>query len=148
MAPRDGSTASVLALSPAAAAGDRGDGRGTAADPEKALLWLRRAAENDTLQDFQYDLANRLEVFPGTQRTLESLYLAVVAGTADYVELQQVLTAGQGITGIQSIPTYSNIEAGLGILTSRHVSKSGPYQLTEESLDSLKSGQYTKLLGF
>ncbi|MEZ4896782.1 MAG: hypothetical protein R2806_08105 [Saprospiraceae bacterium] len=97
---------------------------------------------------FYNDLANRLEVFPGTQRTLESLYLAVVAGTADYVELQQVLTAGQGITGIQSIPTYSNIEAGLGILTSRHVSKSGPYQLTEESLDSLKSGQYTKLLGF
>lgn len=97
---------------------------------------------------FYQDLAGKLVPLPDGSRTLSGIYLVVVGGSAAYVELQQVLQAGQGITGIQNIPAYSNVEGGLGVFTSRYTSNNGPFQLTGESLDSLQYGTYTRLLGF
>lgn len=99
-------------------------------------------------EQFYQDLSGKLEPLPAGSRSLTGIYLVVVGGSDTYVELQQVLLAGQGITGVQDIPTFSNVDGGLGIFTSRYTSTSGPFQLTGESLDSLQSGKYTKNLGF
>jgi hypothetical protein len=63
----------------------------------------------------------------------------------DFVRLQQ---ANVGITSAQNIPTYSNVENGLGVFTSRYQMFRPRLRITDEARDSLISGIYTKHLNF
>ena len=56
--------------------------------------------------------------------------------------------ANLGITGSQTIPTYTNITDGLGIFTSRSKTVKKGLPLNDQTLEVLKSGDLTKKLNF
>ena len=69
------------------------------------------------------------------------------AGDALY-QFVRVSRANTGITSAQSIPTYSNVDGGLGIVTSRYTTVRQGIVLADEALDSLRTGIYTRNLNF
>jgi hypothetical protein len=74
------------------------------------------------------------------------LYYSVGGETLyNYIRVNQ---AQSGITSLQTLPEYTNIEGGLGIFSSRKFKVKGQLRLTNPSIDSLSCGSTTKQLNF
>lgn len=86
-----------------------------------------------------------LERRPTSTNTLE--FILYTAGD-EYDKYLQVKNAQGGITSLSYLPIYTNIDNGLGLLSSRTFTKVSNISISQVSKDSLAYGRYTKNLGF
>jgi hypothetical protein len=93
-------------------------------------------------------LRSALVPLPPGSRRFTGLDLRIVAAGEEVYLLylnNQVLL---GISALYITPTYSNLEGGLGIFSSRSTSTAPDIPLTLATLDSLACGGITRQLGF
>lgn len=78
-------------------------------------------------------------------RDAQSIELLIFGGTQELYDYYRINNLTTNLA--QNIPFYTNITNGIGIFTSR---RKDTYlkQLSNESLDELKNGEFTKHLGF
>ncbi len=84
---------------------------------------------------------------PGTRQFVQLNLFISAGGEEMYLLYLNNLTA-LGITSLFVSPIYSNISDGLGIFSSRKVSRVNDLKLTTATLDSLACGRLTRHLGF
>ena len=99
-------------------------------------------------KDFYTFLGNNIPVNANATRFFKDFDIEVTAGGQELVDFTTVGIANIGITGSQAIPTYTNVENGLGIFTSRYKAILKGVKLNDQSLDLLKTGELTKNLNF
>lgn len=93
-------------------------------------------------------LANSLTISSDVQRNMKSVDIILSAGGEEFKEIFELNQANFGLTGSNSTPKYSNIVNGIGFLSSRMRVSRTDIPLSSLTLDSLKSGIYTKSLQF
>ena len=113
---------------------------GTVADP--IVSFSRRGL------DFYQYLGDNMPVIAGVKRTFKSIDIEVYTGGQELIDFINIGIANTGITGSQTIPTYTNIENGLGIFSSKNKTVKKGVKLSDVALDLLINGQYTKKLNF
>lgn len=113
---------------------------GTIADP--VVSFSRRGL------DFYQYLGDNMPVIAGVKRTFKSIDVVVYTGGQELIDFINIGIANTGITGSQTIPTYTNIENGLGIFSSKNKTIKKGVKLSDVALDLLINGEYTKKLNF
>lgn len=133
---------------------------GEAGFSQKSAVWVINRSvtipdgNNSTLtydagwESFYQALATQIPAVEGAERVFESMDLAITGAGEALYQFVRVSRANIGITSAQSTPSYSNVEGGLGIATSRYTTVRQGIVLDREALDSLRTGIYTKNLGF
>ncbi len=81
-------------------------------------------------------------------RLFDSLDIIVWAGGKELAEFIKLTQANTGITSTQDIPEYTNLSEGIGIFSSRNVSYNTGFELTSQTLDSLRNSSITNPLNF
>lgn len=126
---------------------------------ERTVEWainrqlVAEAGENRVVLQFNNELfwqflGGALEPIDGVRRVIDDLDL-VITGVGDEIQGQLELEAANGgITSAQAIPVYSNVNNGLGIVTSRTFGIVEGISFDSRNLDSLRNGIYTRTLGF
>lgn len=99
-------------------------------------------------ESFFQALATQIPEAEGAVRIFSSMELRITGAGEELYQFIRVSRANTGITSAQSIPTYSNVEGGLGIVTSRYSALREGIVLAEEAIDSLRNGIYTRGLNF
>lgn len=99
-------------------------------------------------KDFYNALANNIPVNTSATRYFKDFDIEVTAGGQELTDFVNVGIANIGITGSQAIPTYTNVENGLGLFTSRNKAVLRGVKLNDQSIDLLKTGELTKNLNF
>ena len=99
-------------------------------------------------QDFYEFLGNSIPVLAGVKRSFKSISVEIYAGGQEFIDYTSANVANIGITGSQSLPTYTNIESGLGLFTSRNKTVKTGVKLSDGAIDLLINGEYTKKLNF
>ena len=131
---------------------------GSVRTPKKAE-WLlasgspRRGTDIQTsfrrnARDFYTFLGNNIPVNANATRFFKDFDIEVTGGGQELIDFVNVGIANIGITGSQAIPTYTNIENGLGLFTSRNKTVIKGMKLNDQSIDLLKTGELTKNLNF
>ena len=98
--------------------------------------------------DFYQYLGDNMAVIPGVKRTFKSIEIEVYTGGQELIDYINIGIANTGITGSQTIPTFTNIENGLGIFSSKNKTVKKGIKISEATLDLLINGEYTKKLNF
>ena len=99
-------------------------------------------------EDFYRFLEGAIEPSQTRIRRFVDMEFVVTAGGQELVEFIRIQQANTGITSSQVVPTYTNIDGGIGLFTSRNnVSREG-IRIGAVALDSLKNGIYTRQLNF
>ncbi|MEM0992771.1 MAG: DUF4249 family protein [Bacteroidota bacterium] len=99
-------------------------------------------------EDFYIFLGGALEDAPNQIRRLKDIDVFVTAGGRELANFIRIRQANTGLTSSQVTPTFTNIEGGIGLFSSKaEVSREG-IKLTQEALDSLATGFYTRSLSF
>ncbi|MBI1193646.1 MAG: hypothetical protein GC205_10810 [Bacteroidetes bacterium] len=97
---------------------------------------------------FYTGLRSVLPPLPPGRRRFTGLDLNILAAGEEvyllYLNNQTLL----GISALYITPTYTNLDGGLGIFSSRSVASSRNIPLTQATLDSLACGGITRALGF
>lgn len=95
-------------------------------------------------------LKNTITVDADTRRQApeECIELIFSVGGEALYNYIRVNQAQSGITSLQTLTEYTNVEGGLGIFSSRRFLKRGGIGLTNPALDSLSCGQTTRELNF
>ncbi len=93
---------------------------------------------------FKANLAQDIE----TTRLFDSLDVVVWVAGSELGEFVKITQANTGITSTQDIPGYTNLSEGIGIFSSRNVSRYTGMPVSDPTLDSLKNGTITKTLNF
>lgn len=93
-------------------------------------------------------LGNELEENPDVRRIIGRIDMVVTGVGGEVEELLALQNANTGITSAQALPTYSNVENGLGIFTSRTQRTLEGISLDPRNLDTLRNGIYTRNLNF
>lgn len=114
---------------------------------EREDFGVSRVAFSFLSENFYRFLGETLDP-DGSVRQITALDFLVTGVGPEFLELLEVANANIGITSAQSIPVYSNIEGGLGILTSRSFGQRAGMTLNSASVDSLQNGIYTRDLNF
>lgn len=126
---------------------------------DKELEWvLDQTAERDptlSLQNifvqneafYQY-LASRLDPLEEGVRKFTAIDYQVTGSGQEIADYLTIANANIGITSSQAIPQYTNIEGGLGILSSRYQARFEGLNLSPDSRDSLYDGIHTRELRF
>ena len=110
--------------------------------PDPILSFTRKG------QDFYTFLGDNIPETAGVIRTFKSIDFEIYIGGQEFIDYITVGIANTGITGSQTIPTYTNIENGLGLFSSRNkVVKTG-VKFSDVALDLLKNSAFTKKLNF
>jgi hypothetical protein len=110
--------------------------------PDPILSFTRRG------QDFYEFLGANIPTTAGIVRSFKSIDFEVSIGGQEFIDYINVGIANTGITGSQTIPTYTNIENGLGLFSSRNkVVKTG-VKLSADAIELLKNSEFTKKLNF
>ncbi len=99
-------------------------------------------------ESFYQALATQIPEVEGAERVFDRMDFQVTGAGEELYQFVRVSRANTGITSAQSIPTYSNVEGGLGIVTSRYTTVREGLILADEALDSLQTGIYTRNLNF
>ncbi len=125
---------------------------------EKVLYWpiekniLRGTSKNINTflagVSFYQFMRNNLEVKPNVSRKFLYMEIQVDAGGKEIYDFLSVGKANSGITGAEYVPSFSNIDNGFGLFSSRYSLVGNNFTLSAQSLDSLKQGIYTKNLNF
>lgn len=82
------------------------------------------------------------------ERRFDNLSINISGGGEEIRDFVQIGNANLGITSTQDPPFFSNIEGGRGIFSSSYDLVLNDVSITNQTLDSLKEGQFTKNLGF
>jgi len=93
-------------------------------------------------------LRSALAPLPPGSRRFVGLDLRILAAGEEVYLLYLNNQALLGISALYITPTYSNLQGGLGIFSSRSISTSADIPLTLATLDSLACGGITRQLGF
>lgn len=102
-----------------------------------------------TSERFLNFLANNIEVDVNVvKREVKSLDFIIWAGSEDFLTFNQVALAQFGITSSQAQPTYTNVENGVGLFTSRFRKEIIDVSLTGPTIDLIACGDITGNLGF
>lgn len=99
-------------------------------------------------ESFYQFIGGALEEDPDVTRRFQFFDVRVAAAGQEVLDRRNLENANAGITSSQSLPRYSNLRGGLGLITSNTFSLKEGIQFGAESLDSLESGIYTRDLGF
>lgn len=124
-----------------------------AARVEKAIRW-RVATRVRALQlsfpgtEFYSFVRGQISQDPSVSRAFKQMDVEVVGGGSELYDYVSVLIANQGITSAEEVPNYSNLSEGLGLYSSRTRTIAAGFEVTDETLDSLRNGIYTKALNF
>lgn len=110
--------------------------------PDPIITFSRRG------QDFYEFLGNNMSVIAGVRRTFRSIDIEVFTGGQELIDYINIGIANTGITGSQTIPTYTNIDGGLGLFSARSKTTKTGVRLSDAALDLLINGEYTKKLNF
>lgn len=100
------------------------------------------------LADFYSRVGSQLRQLPVATRSLDFVQIIVRSAGNELSQYIAVGTANLGITSSQEIPTYTNINNGFGVFSSRSTIISRPLSATNATLDSLANGVFTRGLGF
>jgi hypothetical protein len=99
-------------------------------------------------RDFSEFMRANVPIIPGVVRNFKGIDVELLSGGQELIDYLTVGQANIGITGSQTIPTFTNVTGGLGIFTSRsRVLKTG-ILLDFDGLDLLKTGALTRELNF
>ena len=99
-------------------------------------------------KDFYAFLGNNIPINANATRFFKDFDVEVTAGGQELIDFVSVGIANIGITGSQAIPTFTNVENGLGLFTSRNKVVIKGMRLNDQSTDLLKTGDLTKNLNF
>lgn len=97
-------------------------------------------------ESFYKIVGSSLQANPLVRRYIGNIDFIFTAGAeflANYVAINQSTTSI-----LTTPPDYSNVDGGTGIFSSRFVQYKADKEMDTQSIDSLKSGQYTGDLGF
>jgi hypothetical protein len=125
----------------------------------KQAIWLvangqpRRGLDVQTTfskqsREFFNFLATSLSNTTTTARYFKDFDIELIAGGQELLDYQAIGIANLGITGSQAIPTFTNIENGLGIFTSRSRAIVKGIKLNDQAMELLKTGELTRTLNF
>ncbi len=99
-------------------------------------------------KDFFIFLRDNLKVDNNIERRFSTFDLKVRSVGKELKNYTDILNSNLGITSSQQIPTYTNMSNGFGVFTSINITEMKGFYLSDETLDSLSSGIYTKDLNF
>jgi len=99
-------------------------------------------------RDFFIFLQNTLKPDDNINRIFLSFDIKVRAVGKELKNYTDILNSNLGITSSQQIPTYTNMSKGYGVFTSINTTEMNGFFLSDETLDSLSRGIYTKNLNF
>lgn len=97
---------------------------------------------------FYQFVASELEPISNGNRKFDGIYIQVTAAGVEIEDYLRIANANIGITSAQSIPVYSNVQNGVGIVSSRYQVLSDVFTLGAESRDSLYNSVLTADLRF
>lgn len=93
-------------------------------------------------------IGTALEEDPDVTRRFQFFDIQVAAAGQEVLDRRLLESANAGITSSQSLPRFSNLIGGLGLITSNTMSLKEGIQFDPGSLDSLEAGIFTQNLGF
>ncbi len=101
-------------------------------------------------QDFYLTLKNSLEVNNEIRRlaNAQPFEIKFYTGGEELYNFIRVNRAQSGISSLQVLTEYTNIEGGLGVFSSRKIKVRDELGITTVSLDSLSCGSITRELNF
>jgi len=82
------------------------------------------------------------------ERRFDDLTVIISGGGQEIREFVQIGSANLGITSTQDPPFFSNIEGGRGVFSSTYDLVINNVAVSNQTLDSLRDGQFTRNLGF
>ena len=85
---------------------------------------------------------------PFVNRFLKSASIEIASGGIEIRDYVNIVQANLGITSSGEVPTYTNIENGIGLLSSRSRLVRNNIPFTENTRDSIANGIITKKLNF
>lgn len=100
---------------------------------------------NESIWQF---IADRLDPNAPVQRIFDNFDLVIVGVGEEVADLIDLSNANSGITSSQAPPLYTNVEGGLGVVTSRSIVVREGIPLNSQSRPELRDGQYTGNLNF
>lgn len=95
---------------------------------------------------FYQTIRKNIQPNSAVERRLDGIDFIYTGGTEEFYTYYQVNKPSSGV--VQTIPTYTNIDGGVGIFTSAYTQILKDRILNSDSFDSLFVGQYTGSLGF
>jgi hypothetical protein len=99
--------------------------------------------------DFLRFLKENIAVNSAAVRQITTLDIRVDCGSSELLAYSSIVNANSGITGSQSIPTYTNMSNGAyGIFTSRNALAKNGFQLGTGALTFIQNNDLTKNLNF
>jgi len=98
--------------------------------------------------NFYAFLKGAIEENPNIERRFDNLSIRISGGGEEIDDFVQIGSANLGITSTQDPPFFSNIEGGRGLFSSTYDLVLNDVAITNQTLDSIKDGQFTKDLGF
>ena len=126
---------------------------------EKQVEWVLGQSiereEDISLQSFRFPnetfyefLASSLEPLSEGVRKFDAINIQVTGAGQEIEDYLRISNANIGITSSQEIPVYTNVENGVGVVTSRFQVISEDLGLGAAARDSLYNGVITKDLNF
>ncbi len=114
---------------------------------------VEQASDSRVSYDIQNELfyqflGSVLEVDDDVTRRFQSFDVRITAAGQEVLDRRNLENANAGITSSQSLPRYSNLIGGLGLITGTNAALREGIQFDPGSLDSLEDGIYTRTLGF
>lgn len=98
--------------------------------------------------DFFTLLVNSIEPELNVSRRFRKFSVEVVAGGKAFADYVQLTLANTGITSSQEVPNFSNIENGLGLVSSKFVARLDSVDMSSGMSTELKNGDLTRDLNF
>ncbi|MEL7118883.1 MAG: DUF4249 family protein [Bacteroidota bacterium] len=99
-------------------------------------------------EEFYQFLATQIETRADVEREFVDIEVEVIALGSEFEEIALLNAANVGITSSQVDLTFSNIDGGIGVFSSRTSANREGINLSTISLDSLRDGIYTSDLNF
>ncbi|MEM1359677.1 MAG: DUF4249 family protein [Bacteroidota bacterium] len=97
---------------------------------------------------FYQFLGSNLEPDSRIVRRFVDFDVRISAAGQEVLDRRNLANANAGVTSSQSLPRYTNLIGGIGLITSSTSTLKEGIFFDEGSLDSLANGQYTRDLGF
>ncbi len=99
------------------------------------------------IQFFSF-IAGAIDTDDSIERVFEDIDLVLDSGSSEIKDFIRISEANLGITSSQDVPTFTNLSEGRGIFASLYREVKENVQLTNKTLDSLKTGSITGNLNF
>ena len=99
-------------------------------------------------ESFYQFIGAELQPIDGVVRRFDNFDIRVAAAGQEVLDRRNLENANAGITSSQSLPRYTNLIGGLGLITSFSQAERDGILFDGGSLDSLELGVYTRDLGF